>query len=52
VRSIDKAESTQRRRKPRGGWELTLKVGVRSPFSTVNGSGTNVTAFTNSNPLN
>lgn len=34
------------------GVGLTLKVGVRSPFSKVNGSGTKVTALANSNPLN
>jgi hypothetical protein len=31
---------------------FTLNVGVRSPFSMVNGSGTKVTAFANSKPLN
>lgn len=30
---------------------LALNVGVRSPFSIVNGSNTNVMAFTNSKPL-
>lgn len=30
---------------------ITLKVGVRRPFSKVKGSKTNVTAFTNSKPL-
>ena len=33
-------------------WQLTLNVGVRRPFSMVNGSGTKVTAFANSKPLN
>lgn len=32
--------------------KVTLKVGVRRPFSTVNGSATNVMAFANSKPLN
>jgi hypothetical protein len=30
---------------------ITLKVGVRRPFSKVKGSKTSVTAFTNSKPL-
>lgn len=35
----------------KNGW-LTLNVGVRRPFSTVNGSGTKVRAFANSKPFN
>lgn len=31
---------------------LALNVGVRRPFSILNGSGTKVTAFANSKPLN